>query len=149
APGGAKGAASEFPRPSVRGCAVFLATGKRLVEVDRLDGSVRHEIALSSEVDAATSKVVVGLADLLVFTGRNDGEALHYGFGDSGFDSRGTFSMPNGVASVGRDWVGVVRRSSPSLLRLEGGVYETAAVPELASSSVHREYLESKAPPTA
>jgi hypothetical protein len=106
---------TEYPRPSVRDTSVFLATGNRLVEVDRKDGSMRREGRLPEKADPRLARVIVGLADVMVvcgtkFTdGGRDADTVRLGLADSGpFDQHPSLAMPFGLASLGRDWVGAV-----------------------------------------
>src|SRR5207253_368870 len=68
--GSGKTSAIEYPRPSVRGDAVFLATGRHLYECDRADGTMRRDGSLPGAVDPRTSRVAIGLADVLVACGK-------------------------------------------------------------------------------
>ena len=120
-------------------------------------GAVRHTADLETDVDVRASRVVVGYGDVLVTTGKHftdrgrPADTCRFAFADGGpLEARRGLLLPSGVASLGRDWVGVFAKgdASPLLGLLEGASTETADALELATSSVHAEYLESKTPPT-
>ncbi len=159
---GAKGGpppATEWPRPSVRGARVWLATANRLFQVDRADGSVRCQDTLETEVDPATARVAVGLGDVLVSCGRKfkgegdrDCDTCRFGIPDSGaLEIRPSLLLPRGAASVGRDWVGLLAKKGTalSLSLILGQERILDEIPDFATTAVHAEYLESKAPLTA
>ena len=166
---GGKGAAGEVPRPSARGQSVFLATGTRLVEVARDDGRVLRTGDLPAAVDPASSRVVVGLGDVLVQTGKTfkaggggdeegkpgaagESDTVRFELGSAAkYVERRPLRLPAGIASLGRDWVGLMEVGAPPLVL---GLLGTAAREldegrTLANKDSHSEYLAVKTPPTA
>ena len=150
--------ATEFPRPSVRDTSVFLATGTRLVEVERRDGTVRREGRLSEKADPRLARVIVGLADVMVVCGvkfhegERDADTVRLGLADSGpFDEHRPLSLPFGIASLGRDWVAAVGRGKTSALVLtlfEGVSTDTDESRDVVNATMHPEFLDAKVPPT-
>jgi hypothetical protein len=154
-----KGPIAEYPKPSLRGTAVYLATGDRLVEVDRADGTIRRDSRLPARVDARTSRVMVGFADVLVHDSasfQEDGrevDTARFVFPASGpLERRPSFRQPFGLASVGRYWVGVVGKaqgSAPALVQLEVSATDVDDTYDLAKGTSHPEFLTARAPATA
>ncbi len=155
---GPAGPVLEYPRPSVRDRSVFVATGTRLVEVDRQDGSIRREAKLPAAADARTSRVLVGHADVLVclgakFTG-DGGEAdtCRYTLEGGGpFEARRSLLLPIGVACIGRSWVAAVGQGNGQLVLAMWGGGDLTFDPDeaLATGERHAEYLSTKVAPTA
>lgn len=149
----------EYPRPSLRENSIFLATGKRLLEFDRADGSTRREGPLPTTVDARLVKVVVGLADVMVLCGAQwkdgDGESdtVRFEQPDSGpFGAHPNLLLPFGITAVGREWVTVAGKggSTPLALKIfSGGTTDTDERRKLATSTMHAELLETKVAPSS
>ncbi len=149
---------TEFPRPSLRGTSVFLAAGTRFVEVDRKDGSVRRETRLPEKADPRLSRVVVGLADVMVSCGvrfRDDGrdaDTVRLGLADSGpFEKHPALLLPFGIASFGRDWVAAVGKGKAQALVVtlfNGTDTDTDDRRDIANATMHPEFLDAKVAPT-
>ena len=159
APKGKSGAATltEYPRPSVRGQTVFVATGARLLDVDRQEGTIRREAKLPAGIEPRTARVVVGLADVLVALGTKfqgegaEADTARFSLADGGpFVARDSLAMPFGVASIGRTWVGAITRGAGgvALAHWSGADLRIDPEEDLASAERHPEFLATRVPPT-
>src|SRR5262249_47293559 len=147
---GGKGAAAatDYPRPSLRGDAVFVAGGKRLVEVDRAEGRARHEADLGTEFDPKDGRVVVGMSELVVDTaGRGRGGGCG-GRGRQGGarGARGVSPPPPGVALGGGAGIAEATRPPGARVRARGAGAGDEGTPP-ARPSAPGEYWEAKGPP--
>jgi hypothetical protein len=140
----------------VRDRSVFVATGTRLVEVARQDGSIRRRRnRRRGRTHLARSR---GHADVLVCPGAkfagDGGEAdtCRYTLEGGGpFEARRSLLLPIGVACIGRSWVAAVGQGNGQLVLAMWGGGDLTFDPDeaLATGERHAEYLSTKVAPTA
>ena len=151
---------SELPRPSARGGSIFLATGTHLFECDRDDGHVLRDGTLPVAVDPAAARVVVGLGDVLVQTGKpfpgeggktaGEADTVRFAMDSTGsFDERTPLKLPAGVTCLGRDWIGLATMPGGTILAHLGATdLKLDDEHAFANKDAHAEYLAVKTPPT-